>query len=202
MISGGRVLLAALLACACSRPAEKAETPAPRDSAMLAPTSTTTAKSTKGGKAGAGGKPGAKPVHGAKPAATQSAAVSVDAGEPPKIVEQDELKIEEPEANPYSETVTLKLNVTPQVKAVVQWGAKVVARLEPGKMEAEITRPRGSGPVDLDIKAEGYLPYHTRLYADRNDKLLVRLYRPEEAPNLFGYKRSAEAKKAEAEKQR
>jgi len=75
-----------------------------------------------------------------------------------------------------------------------------MAHLEPGKMEAEITRPRGSGPLDLEIKAEGYLPYHTRLYADRNDKVGVRLCRVEDAPNLFGYKRSPEGKKAEAEK--
>jgi hypothetical protein len=70
-----------------------------------------------------------------------------------------------------------------------------MARMEPGKMDAEIARPRGSGPLDLEIRAEGYMPYHTRLYADRNDKLGVRLYRPEEAPSLFGYRRSVEGKK-------
>jgi hypothetical protein len=127
--------------------------------------------------------------------------VAVDAGvDAEKPVEQVELKTEEREANPYSESVTLKLSVTPAVKAVVLWGAKQMAQLEPGKMAAEITRPRGSGPLDLEIKAEGYLPYHTRLYADRNDKVGVRLYRIEDAPNLFGYQRSAEAKQTESEK--
>ncbi|HEY5284900.1 MAG TPA: hypothetical protein VIM14_19055, partial [Polyangia bacterium] len=43
----------------------------------------------------------------------------------------DDLKTEEREANPYSETVTLKLAVTPPVKALVTWGAKQVARLAP-----------------------------------------------------------------------
>ncbi len=38
------------------------------------------------------------------------------------------------------------------------------------------------------------------LYADRNDKASVRLCRIEDAPSLFGYKRSPEAKKAESEK--
>ena len=85
---------------------------------------------------------------------------------------------------------------------MVLWGAKQMAHLEPGKMDAEITRPRGSGPVDLEIKAEGYMPYHTRLHADRNDKVGVRLYRPEEAPNVFGYKRSAEAKKGQVDLER
>jgi hypothetical protein len=109
-------------------------------------------------------------------------------------IADDDLKTEEREANPYSETVTLKLSVTPQVKALVTWGAKQVARLSPGSMDAEISRPRGSGPVDLEIKAEGFMPSHTRLYADRNDKIGVRLYRVEEAPGIFGYKRAAEKK--------
>jgi hypothetical protein len=107
----------------------------------------------------------------------------------------DDLKTEEREANPYSETVTLKLVVTPPVKALVTWGAKQVARLAPGSMETEIGRPRGSGPVDLEIKAEGFMPYHTRLYADRSDRVSVRLFRVEEAPGIFGYKRAAEKKK-------
>jgi hypothetical protein len=118
--------------------------------------------------------------------------------EAPKIAE--DLKTEEREANPYSETVTLKLSVTPQVKALVTWGAKQIAHLAPGSMDTEISRPRGSGPVDLEIKAEGFMPYHTRLYADRSDKVSVRLYRVEEAPGLLGYKRSAEKKEPEKKK--
>ena len=66
--------------------------------------------------------------------------------EAPTIVDED-LKIEEREANPYSETVNLKLTVTPQVKALVTWGAKQVAHLAPGSMDTEIIRPRGGGPV-------------------------------------------------------
>jgi hypothetical protein len=46
----------------------------------------------------------------------------------------------------------------------------------------------------LEIKAEGFMPSHTRLYADRNDKIGVRLYRVEDAPGIFGYKRAAEKK--------
>lgn len=102
----------------------------------------------------------------------------------------EELKAEEPEANPYSESVTLKVSVTPPAKAVVMWGAKQLAKLTPGSMDAEIVRPRGSGPLDLEIKADGYLPYHTRLYTDRDEKTNVRLYRSEDAPGLFGYRRT------------
>ena len=102
----------------------------------------------------------------------------------------NDLKTEEREVNPYSENVALKLSVAPPVKTLVMWGAKTVARVAPGSMDADIVRPRGSGPVDLEIKADGYLPYHTRLYADRSDKVSVRLYRNEDAPGLFGFRRS------------
>lgn len=192
-----RVLLLVVLAAmlACSRSGDKTPAPAPRGSAVL---TTEPAPAEKPVPAGKRAKAGAKPAAAAgKPGA--AAAPPIDAGAP-EIVEQAELRLEEPEANPYSEQVTLKLTVSPPVKALVLWGAKQIAHLEPGKMDTVITRPRGSGPVDLEIKAEGYLPYHTRLYADRNDKLGVRLYRPEDAPNIFGYKRSAEGRKAEAER--
>jgi hypothetical protein len=171
-----RLMLMAFL-CACSRPSEKTAAP---PEANAPPQATTTAKPAGSAK-------------GSKAATTPDAAK-----ESPKIAEDDDLKAEEREANPYSETVTLKLTVTPSVKALVTWGGKQVAKLAPGDMDTELTRPRDSGPVDLEIKAEGYMPYHTRLYSDRNDKVNVRLYRIEEAPGMFGYKRPANpAAKAE-----
>jgi hypothetical protein len=186
---------------ACSRSGDQSEPRGQRGSAVLATAPAAVEKPATSGKRSPVARTGTKAAGGGKPAATAVAPASADAGrEAPRTIEQEELKTEEPEANPYSESVTLKLAVTPPVKALVLWGAKPMAHLEPGKMDAEITRPRGSGPLDLEIKAEGYLPHHTRLYADRNDKLGVRIYRAEEAPNLFGYKRSAEAKKPEAEK--
>jgi len=194
----GEWLLMALLACACSRPADKG---APRNASQPAPVAVPaqTAKPTKPSKPAKTGQPD-KPSSATAVAPAQPGAEPVK--EQPKIEEVTDLKTEEREANPYSETVSLKLTVTPQVKALVMWGGKQMARLEPGKMDAEITRPRGSGPVDLEIKAVGFLPYHTRLHADRNDRVAVRLYRPEEAPNIFGYKRSAEAKQAEADSEK
>jgi hypothetical protein len=173
-------VLALVMLVACSRSGDETERGVRRGSAVLANT------------------PAPAVMSAGKPAAASS---PLDAGRPrPKIVEVEALKTEEPEVNPYSETVTLKLVVSPQVKALVLWGAKQMAHLEPGKMEAEITRPRGSGPLDLEIKTEGYLTHHTRLYADRDDKTSVRLYRAEEAPNLFGYNRSPDVKQAETEK--
>ena len=164
-----RMALFVLLGVACSRPSSPGLSPA------LAPAAST---------------PSAAPSNSATPAASVAPAAE-SPSELAKVADED-LKTEERETNPYSESVTLKLSVSPPVKALVTWGAKAVARVAPGNMDADIQRPRGSGPLDLEIKADGYLPYHTRLYADRSDKVSVRLCRNEDAPGLFGYKRSVE----------
>ena len=106
---------------------------------------------------------------------------------------EDDLQSEEREANPLSETVTLTLSISPPVKALVMWGSKQLARITPDSPTVELQRPRSSGPLDLDIRAEGFLPHHTRLYSDRNDKVNVRLVRLAEAPSLLGYRAPVEA---------
>ncbi|MGA7743056.1 MAG: hypothetical protein ABSF35_09915 [Polyangia bacterium] len=106
---------------------------------------------------------------------------------------EDDLQSEEREANPLSEMVTLTLSISPPVKAVVMWGSKQLARIAPDNPTVELQRPRSSGPLDLDIRAEGFLPHHTRLYSDRNDKVNVRLVRPAEATGLLGYRSSGAA---------
>jgi hypothetical protein len=184
-----RWLAALVVLGACSRPSTPVA-PAARPAVEQTPTPAPV-KSGKAGKVAAARASVAPEASKEAPKEVQKAA--------PKIDDED-LLTEEREANPYSETVTLKLTVTPQVKALVTWGAKQVARLAPGSMDAEITRPRGSGPVDLEIKAEGFMPHHTRLYADRNDRINVRLYRLEEASGLLGYKRSLEKNAPSVEK--
>jgi len=167
-----RMALFVLLGFACSRPSSPA--PAPAASTPSASSSSPAAL---------------VPV---EPAAESLSEVT-------KVADED-LKTEERETNPYSESVTLKLSISPPVKAIVTWGAKTVARVAPGTMDADIQRPRGSGPLDLEIKADGYLPYHTRLYADRSDKVSVRLCRNEDASALLGYKRSIEKNGGEKKK--
>jgi hypothetical protein len=105
---------------------------------------------------------------------------------PSDIVPEDgDLAVEAPEENPESPTVKLKLDVWPRTsKALVIWGSKKV-----GVAPLQFERPRHSGPVDVLVKADGYLDYHTRLYTDRDDKLVVRLVRANEAYSLLGFKR-------------
>jgi hypothetical protein len=86
--------------------------------------------------------------------------------------------------------VKVKLVITPGAKGTVHWGRKKLADLQPGKMTMEAERRRNSGPLDLLIRADGFLPHHVRVFTDRDDKLSVRLVRAEDAPSLLGYRRA------------
>ena len=122
----------------------------------------------------------------APPAAAPAAPVSVarSALAPaPASSAADELVGEAPESNPTSETVTIKLVVDPARKARVFWGRKDL-----GLAPLELTRPRGSGPLDLVVVTPGALTLHTRVFTDRDDKLALRLYAANEAETLLGYR--------------
>jgi hypothetical protein len=102
--------------------------------------------------------------------------------------DEPDLRVEAPEPNPRSKTVKLKLAITPAAVGVVMWGRKKLADIKPGRMTVEIERPRDSGPLDVLVRAEAFLPHHVRLFTDRDDRLSVRLVRPEEARGLLGYR--------------
>jgi hypothetical protein len=94
------------------------------------------------------------------------------------------------ERNPRAPKVRLRLVVSP-TDAEVFWGGKKLGVTVKGVFEIE--RPRGSGPLDLMLRAPGFLTQHTRMFTDRDDKLAVRLARPGEAPGLLGWKPAAPA---------
>jgi hypothetical protein len=115
---------------------------------------------------------------------------------PPTGVEpqgEEELQAEERDRDPRSEKVTVKLIITPVANGTVHWGRKKLADLKPGQMKVEAERPRDSGPLDLLIRADGFLPHHVRVFTDRDDKLSVHLVRAEQASGLLGYRRPAPA---------
>ena len=133
------------------------------------------------------------PASRGESAAIPAQAARAAALPPENAKAEDDLQSEEREANPTSETVTLTLSISPPVKAVVTWGSKQLARIAPDKPTVELQRPRSTGPLDLDIRADGFLPHHTRLYSDRNDRVNVRLVRPADAAGLLGYRSSVAA---------
>lgn len=83
--------------------------------------------------------------------------------------------------------VTVKLFVTPPKLAHVYWGVKDL-----GLAPLELQRPRGSGPMDLMLRAPGFLTHHTRVFTDRDDTLSIRLSPENEASSTFGYQAPAE----------
>ncbi len=108
-----------------------------------------------------------------------------DSGAPDLSPLLQPLEAEPPERDPGSARVRLKLFVQP-VEAEVLWGRKKLGIA--GRKPLELERPRGSGPVDVVVRAPGYLPFHTRLLGDRDDTLTVRLVTPTQARGLLGFK--------------
>jgi len=100
----------------------------------------------------------------------------------------DDLEPAAADERPDGGTVTLKLIADPHRQAHVFWGRKDL-----GVAPLQIVRPRGSAPLDLTVLAAGCLPFHTRVFADRDDTLSVRLYTEREAIALPGYSPPADA---------
>jgi hypothetical protein len=96
---------------------------------------------------------------------------------------------ETPDQDPRSQTVTIKLVAEAYRKARVFWGRKDL-----GLAPLELTRPRGSGPLDLVVLAPGCLPLHTRVFTDRDDRISLRPTPEADAPGLLGYRVEAPTK--------
>jgi hypothetical protein len=89
---------------------------------------------------------------------------------------------------PVREKVKITFQTIPPVKAEVRWGKKKLGVLNTGKKPFFIERFKDSGPIDISIRAEGFLPVHTRAYSFENNKVTVKLTPVTEKHTLFGYK--------------
>lgn len=103
-----------------------------------------------------------------------------DVGTPPAPVE------------PVKTTATIVFSVSPSVTATVSWGKKRLGIIKPGA-PLYVVRPRDSGPLDVTVKADGYLPVQTRAYTFNDQKMFVKLTKPEESKTLLGYRVPIEA---------
>lgn len=87
-----------------------------------------------------------------------------------------------------SDNVHVVLTVIPSAaKAKVLWGKRVLGLVEKHK-PLVISRPRDSGPLDVVVRADGFLPVQTRLYTFADGKLSVKLTPPDEQKTLLGYR--------------
>jgi hypothetical protein len=84
-------------------------------------------------------------------------------------------------------TATIVISTTPSVPASVFWGKKLLGRIAPGK-PLIVKRPLDSGPLDLMVKAQGYLPVQTRAHTFWDHRLVVKLTPPENKRELLGYR--------------
>src|SRR5512133_3741194 len=92
---------------------------------------------------------------------------------------------EMPPAKPDS--VRIFIQTVPPRKAQVKWGGKSLGVI-PVPKALVVERPRDSGPLDLVIRAAGFLPVHTRAYTFSDSRVAVKLTPPTEKSKLFGYR--------------
>ncbi len=87
-------------------------------------------------------------------------------------------------AAPVPEPENVKITIiTPGVRAVVFYGKKNL-----GVTPIEIERKRDSGPMDLVVRASGFLPVATRAYTFRDDKVVVKMTPEDEAHTVYGWR--------------
>ena len=82
---------------------------------------------------------------------------------------------------------TIIFQTVPPANAIVLWGNTRLGRIKPQR-PLVVVRPRDSGPLDVMIRAPGFLPVQTRAHTFGDTRLVVKLTRVEEKSTLFGYR--------------
>jgi hypothetical protein len=80
----------------------------------------------------------------------------------------------------------------PKTKAFVFWGKRrlgMVAQHAPLTVE----RPRDSGPLDVVVRADGFVPVQTRAYTFGDSKVAVKLTPLDQKKTLLGYREEVPA---------
>jgi hypothetical protein len=103
------------------------------------------------------------------------------------------VRVDGGEAGKPRDKVKIVIQTVPPVKAEIRWGKKKLG-LALGKGKAFIyERPRDSGPMDIVITSEGFLPVHTRVHTFNDNKMFIRLTAVTEKHKLFGYRVEVDA---------
>jgi hypothetical protein len=69
----------------------------------------------------------------------------------------------------------------------VTWGGKRLGFADRGK-PLIVERPRDSGPLDVVIRAPGYLPVYTRAYTFNDSTVEVRITPLDKKDTIYGYR--------------
>ena len=88
---------------------------------------------------------------------------------------------------PPSEKVRITFITIPSQKAMVYWGRRRLGLIAPHQ-PLIVERPRDSGPLDVIVRATGFLPVQTRAYTFADNKVAVKLTPPDQKKTLLGYR--------------
>ena len=97
-----------------------------------------------------------------------------------------------PPPEPPKATARITFTVSPQVQATVSWGKQRIGVIAPGA-PLVITRPRDSGPLDVVVRAHGYLPVSTRAHTFGDTRVHVKLTPPDQQHTMLGYRTPLDA---------
>ena len=90
--------------------------------------------------------------------------------------------------SPPSDKVRITFTVwPPSLKAMVFWGRKRLGLIAPHQ-PLIVERPRDSGPLDVVVRAGGYMPVQVRAHTFSDTRVAVKLTTPEQKPTLLGYR--------------
>jgi hypothetical protein len=97
-----------------------------------------------------------------------------------------------PAPEPLKPNVTITFTTIPLTNATVSWGKTRLGLITP-KGSLVIERPRDSGPLDVIVRAPGYLQVQTRAHTFADSRVLVKLTKPDQTQTLVGYKAPIDA---------
>jgi hypothetical protein len=90
-------------------------------------------------------------------------------------------------AEPSPDKVRITFTTVPSGKAMVYWGRKRLGMIAPHQ-PLVVERPRDSGPLDVIVRASGFLSVQTRAYTFGDSKVSVKLTPPDQKKSLLGYR--------------
>jgi hypothetical protein len=98
------------------------------------------------------------------------------------------------ESVPTESATTARITFTtvPAVAATVTWGRKLLGKIGP-RQALVVVRPRDSGPLDVVVKAYGYMPVTTRAHTFADSRVVVKLTPPDQKTTLIGYRAPLDA---------
>jgi len=89
---------------------------------------------------------------------------------------------------PLPAAVKITITAAPvQKRVLVFWGKRRLGLIAPHQ-PLVLQRPRDSGPLDLVIQCEGFVPVQTRAYTFGDKKLIVKLTPLDQKNTLLGYR--------------